>query len=63
MRWAALSGLLLTFFAGQDGLMGQDVSPLRRAHAHNDYYHKRPLLDALDQGFCSVEADVFFAQG
>ena len=33
--------------------------PLLRAHAHNDYYHKRPLLDALAAGFCSVEADVF----
>ena len=28
-------------------------------HAHNDYLHSRPLLDALDQGFDSVEADVF----
>lgn len=32
---------------------------LRRAHAHNDYAHERPLLDALDQGFSSVEADVY----
>ncbi len=28
-------------------------------HAHNDYLHKRPLMDALEQGFDSVEADVF----
>jgi hypothetical protein len=35
------------------------VVPLRHAHAHNDYEHERPLLDALDHGFCSVEADVF----
>ena len=34
-------------------------SPLLRAHAHNDYLNKRPLLDALDQGFCSVEVDIF----
>ncbi len=34
-------------------------TPLLRAHAHNDYRHKRPLLDALEQGFCSVEADIF----
>ena len=33
--------------------------PLPRAHAHNDYRHERPLLDALRHGFCSVEADVF----
>ena len=30
-----------------------------RAHAHNDYEHTRPLLDALDHRFYSVEADVF----
>ena len=34
-------------------------TPLPAAHAHNDYEHDRPLLDALDQGFCNVEADVF----
>lgn len=39
------------------------VQVLERAHAHNDYEHKRPLLDALDQGFCSVEADVFLVDG
>lgn len=36
---------------------------LTRAHAHNDYWHKRPLLDALEQGFPSVEADVFLVAG
>lgn len=35
------------------------AQPLTRAHAHNDYEHKRPLLDALDQAFCSVEADIY----
>src|SRR5439155_5015135 len=39
------------------------VSPLKNAHAHNDYLHPRPLFDALDQGFCSVEADVFLVDG
>src|SRR5437773_7233099 len=38
-------------------------APLRHAHAHNDYEHKRPLLDALAHGFCSVEADVFLSDG
>jgi hypothetical protein len=33
------------------------------AHAHNDYEHARPLLDALDQRFYSVEADVWFDEG
>jgi len=30
-----------------------------RAHAHNDYLHERPLLDALDARFYSVEADIY----
>ena len=37
--------------------------PLRRAHAHNDYLHERPLHDALSHGFTSVEADIFLVDG
>ena len=37
--------------------------PLINAHAHNDYEHPRPLLDALDHGFCSVEADIYVVEG
>ncbi|CAN7373197.1 phosphatidylinositol-specific phospholipase C/glycerophosphodiester phosphodiesterase family protein [Knoellia sp. LjRoot47] len=39
------------------------VQPLERAHAHNDYEHERPLLDALDHGFTSAEADVWLVDG
>jgi len=39
------------------------AQPLERAHAHNDYEHDRPLLDALDHGFTSVEADVWLVDG
>jgi len=39
------------------------AEPLARAHAHNDYLHERPLLDALDHGFTSVEADIFLDDG
>ena len=39
------------------------VTPQPRAHAHNDYAHPRPLLDALEHGFCSVEADVYLEGG
>lgn len=46
-----------------DSRTGDGVQPLVRAHAHNDYSHDRPLLDALSKGFCSVEADVFVADG
>ncbi|GAA3501578.1 phosphatidylinositol-specific phospholipase C/glycerophosphodiester phosphodiesterase family protein [Streptomyces prasinosporus] len=41
------------------GERGHRPRPLWRAHAHNDYEHPRPLLDALDHRFGSVEADVF----
>ena len=40
-----------------------DVQPLTHNHAHNDYEHKRPLFDALDQGFTSVEADIYLKDG
>jgi hypothetical protein len=33
--------------------------PVPRTHAHNDYVHEHPLLDALSNGFVSVEADVW----
>ncbi|MBI3848772.1 MAG: hypothetical protein HY298_00565 [Verrucomicrobia bacterium] len=38
-------------------------TPLIHAHAHNDYEHARPLFDALDHGFCSVEADIYLVEG
>jgi len=41
----------------------EPVKGLQGAHAHNDYEHKRPLLDALAHGFQSVEADVFLVDG
>lgn len=33
--------------------------PLPNAFAHNDYSHKRPLYDALANGYTNIEADVF----
>jgi len=51
--------LLLGFSAA----CGAEPTPLLHGHAHNDYLHPRPLLDALDQGFCSVEADIFLIDG
>jgi hypothetical protein len=37
--------------------------PLTNAFAHNDYWHKRPLFDALDNGFTHIEADVYLHNG
>ena len=34
-------------------------SPLTHAHSHNDYLRKRPLWDALQAGFGSLEIDVY----
>ena len=34
--------------------------PLPNAFAHNDYSHKRPLHDALANGYTNIEADVFY---
>jgi hypothetical protein len=47
---------------GSAGLTAEP-KPLPQAHAHNDYEHSRPLFDALDQGFCSVEADIYLVDG
>lgn len=44
-------------------LLAAESQPLLRAHAHNDYAHARPLFDALEQGFGSVEADVWLVDG
>lgn len=46
---------LVGIFAGD--LAAQ--TPLKHAHAHNDYVHTRPLLEALENGFTSIEIDVF----
>src|SRR2546426_8184366 len=43
--------------------LAAEPTPLIHAHAHNDYLHKRPLLEALERGFCSVEADIYLAEG
>ena len=44
-------------------LQVHQVVPLAKAHSHNDYLQARPLSEALAEGFCSVEADVFFEDG
>jgi len=35
------------------------TTPLLNGFAHNDYRHKHPLYDALDNGFTNIEADIF----
>jgi hypothetical protein len=49
--------------AAQSARLEDQVKPLTRAHAHNDYEHARPLFDALDNGFCSIEPDIYLVEG
>ena len=55
--------LLLLLAPGPRQRTEPGLEPLRRAHAHNDYQHDRPLEDAADLGFTSVEVDVFPGEG
>ncbi|EHQ26765.1 phosphatidylinositol-specific phospholipase C/glycerophosphodiester phosphodiesterase family protein [Mucilaginibacter paludis] len=52
---------LLLVMIGQ-GAHPQNI-PLANAFAHNDYWHKHPLYDALDNGFTQVEADIYLRHG
>lgn len=52
-----------TLCADESKGISNTPAPLENAHAHNDYLHQRPLLDALDHGFTSIEADVFPVEG
>jgi len=55
--------LLLVGLAAAPPTDAAPVTPLSQAHAHNDYRHARPLVDALAHGFTSVEADIFLVAG
>ncbi|QQM45034.1 phosphatidylinositol-specific phospholipase C/glycerophosphodiester phosphodiesterase family protein [Streptomyces liliifuscus] len=56
---AAVAGSVAVPAYAQATEGGHRPRPLWRAHAHNDYLHPRPLLDALDHRFGSVESDIF----
>jgi hypothetical protein len=64
-KLSALALLLLAACSSSEppgsssGPVGTAAAMRQHAHAHNDYLHERPLLDALAQDFGSVEADVF----
>ena len=50
--------LSLIFLSGEI-LFAQKNTKILPAHSHNDYEHNRPLFDALDCKFKSIEADVY----
>jgi hypothetical protein len=55
--------LLTLFVLGMSKKSRAQCVVLPNAFAHNDYWHKRPLLDALDNGFTHVEADIYLQKG
>lgn len=64
MRWWTVCALVAAWIpAAVAAPANGGVAPLVNAHAHNDYLHPQPLSDALEQGFCSVEADVYLVEG
>lgn len=54
---------ILLFLLLYNAEMAAQNQFLPQAHAHNDYLNPHPLLDALNFGFASLEADIFFAKG
>jgi hypothetical protein len=42
-----------------DSALTYGATPIPHGFAHNDYLHKHPLYDALENGFTNIEADIF----
>ncbi|MFI6345603.1 phosphatidylinositol-specific phospholipase C/glycerophosphodiester phosphodiesterase family protein [Streptomyces sp. NPDC050560] len=59
----ACAGFAIPTASAQSPHRRRGLRPLTHAHAHNDYDHPRPLLDALDHRFGSVEADIYLVDG
>ncbi len=55
--------LLIAFNCSVVWLQAQSFPLVHQGHSHNDYTRSRPLFDALDNGFMSVEIDVFLRNG
>jgi hypothetical protein len=51
--------LLFVFLVFTQFYCTAQSTPLLNGFAHNDYRHKHPLHDALDNGFTNIEADIF----
>jgi len=62
IKLSYILSLIILCFSQRVYLNAQAV-PLPAAHAHNDYNHERPLLDALTYGFTSIEVDVLLIDG
>lgn len=52
---------LITTLCAQIPAGFQTGTPIPLGHSHNDYLQKRPLWDALQNGFTSIEIDIYTA--
>ncbi|MFY0651936.1 MAG: phosphatidylinositol-specific phospholipase C/glycerophosphodiester phosphodiesterase family protein [Cyclobacteriaceae bacterium] len=59
MKEALLFVLIISLFLG----CTPEPKQVIKGHAHNDYEHERPLFEALENGFISIEADVHVIDG
>ncbi len=60
---AITTALSLIISTGAQNTATKTPLLLIHGHSHNDYAHARPLFDALDHGFCSIEADIYLIDG
>jgi hypothetical protein len=58
-----LKTIFLVLTALSPLFVNAQVIPLTNGFAHNDYFNKRPLFDALDNGYTYIEADIFLKDG
>lgn len=58
-----VAGLLAGCVSPAPAETAPQIQPMWAAHSHNDYEHQHPLVDALEQGFTSVEADIYLVNG
>lgn len=61
MKSSTIAMSLFALFVGfgSSAISQTGVEPLVRGHAHNDYAHDRPFWEAYENGFCSIEVDIF----
>ena len=55
--------LVPLWLTAQSSSESAKITPIPYGHAHNDYAHERPLQDAIEAGFTSIEVDIFYLKG
>lgn len=58
-----LKTILVGLFLFSLQIVHAQLVPLPNAFAHNDYRHRHPLFDALQNGYTNIEADIFLRRG